>query len=107
MICYACKLPWKGLVASHIKPLATCIRQQKMTEAYDKDNGLLLSPNLDAYFDKFDISFDDNGNILLGKDIPNDIKDIIKDYGLDIKILNEERRKYLKYHRNLFNEKNM
>ena len=56
---------------------------------------------------KFDISFDDNGNILLGKDIPNDIKDIIKDYGLDIKILNEERRKYLKYHRNLFNEKNM
>ena len=51
--------------------------------------------------------FDDNGNILLGKDIPNDIKDIIKDYGLDIKILNEERRKYLKYHRNLFNEKNM
>lgn len=107
LICYACKLPWKGLVASHIKPLATCIRQQKMTEAYDKDNGLLLSPNLDAYFDKFDISFDDSGNILLGKDIPDDIKDIIKDYRLDTKILNEERRKYLKYHRNLFDAKNM
>lgn len=55
LICYACHLPWKGLVASHIKPLSTCIKQQKMQEAYDKNNGLLLSPNLDAYFDKFDI----------------------------------------------------
>lgn len=105
IICYACKLPWKGLVASHIKPLSTCISQQKMTEAYDKDNGLLLSPNLDAYFDKFDISFDDNGNILLGKEIPDEIKEIVKDYKLDSKIMNEGRRKYLKYHRQLFDAK--
>lgn len=107
LVCYACKLPWKGLVASHIKPLSTCIRQQKMTEAYDKDNGLLLSPNIDAYFDKFDISFNDDGNILLGKEVPNAIKELIKDYKLDSEILNEERIKYLQYHRQIFDDKNM
>lgn len=106
LICYACRLPWKGLVASHIKPLAVCIKQQKITEAYDKDNGLLLSPNIDAYFDKFDISFDDNGNILLGKEVPEDIKKIIKNYKLDAKILNSERIKYLQYHRKIFDTKN-
>ena len=99
-------MPWKGLVASHIKPLAVCIKQQKITEAYDKDNGLLLSPNIDAYFDKFDISFDDNGNILLAKEVPEDIKEIIKNYKLDAKILNSERIKYLQYHRKIFDAKN-
>ena len=53
LVCYACHLPWKGLVASHIKPLAVLYQNsKKITEAYDKDNGLLLSPNIDAYFDK-------------------------------------------------------
>lgn len=107
LICYACHLPWKGLVASHIKPLATCIKQQKMEEAYDKDNGLLLSPNIDAYFDKFDISFDDNGNILFGKEVSNEIRLLIKDYKLDSEILNGERIKYLQYHRQIFDAKNI
>lgn len=107
IICYACKLPWKGLVASHIKPLATCIKQQKMQEAYDKNNGLLLSPNIDAFFDKYDITFDDNGRIILGKSIPKEIKEIIKEYQIDKDVLNEERKKYLQYHRNIFDMKNM
>ena len=107
LLCYACKMPWKGLVASHIKPLATCIRQQNMTEAYDKNNGLLLSPNLDAYFDKFDISFDDAVNIILGKTIPDEIKEVIKEYKLDSKVLNDQRKNYLRYHRQLFDSKNM
>jgi len=107
LICYACHLPWKGLVASHIKPLATCIKQQKMQEAYDKNNGLLLSPNIDAYFDKFDITFDNDGSIILGKNVPQEIRDIIKDYQIDKDVLNDERRKYLQYHRNIFDAKNM
>lgn len=106
-ICYACKVPWKGLVASHIKPLSACIREQKMTEAYDKDNGLLLSPNIDAYFDKFDISFDYDGTILLGKEVPNEVKELIKEYKLDSEVLNKERKKYLQYHRQIFDAKNM
>lgn len=107
IICYACKLPWEGLVASHIKPLATCINQQKMTEAYDKNNGLLLSPNVDAYFDKFDITFDDAGNIIMGKNVLDEIKEVIGDYKLDVKVLNDERKEYLRYHRQLFDAKNM
>lgn len=107
LVCYACHLPWKGLVASHIKPLATCVKQQKMQEAYDKNNGLLLSPNIDAYFDKFDITFDDSGNIVLGKYVPIEIKEVIKNYQIDKTILNSERKKYLKYHRNIFDAKNM
>ena len=107
LICYACHLPWKGLVASHIKPLATCIKQQKMQEAYDKNNGLLLSPNIDAYFDKFDITFEDDGSIILGKNVPQEIKDVIKDYQIDKAVLNDERKKYLQYHRNIFDAKNM
>ena len=106
-ICYACHLPWKGLVASHIKPLAACIKEQKMQEAYDKNNGLLLSPNIDAYFDKFDITFDDDGRIVLGKNIPQEIKNILKDYQIDKEVLNDERKRYLKYHRSLFDAKNM
>lgn len=105
-ICYACRLPWKGLVASHIKPLSICIKEQKNQEAYDKNNGLLLSANVDAYFDKFDITFDDNGKIILGKNIPTEIKEILKNYYLDASLLNEERKNYLQYHRNKFESKN-
>ena len=107
LICYACHLPWKGLVASHIKPLATCIKQQKMQEAYDRNNGLLLSPNIDAYFDKFDITFADDGSIILGRDIPQEIKDVIKGYQIDKEVLNNERKKYLQYHRYVFDKKNI
>ena len=107
LICYACHFPWKGLVASHIKPLATCIKQQKMQEAYDRNNGLLLSPNIDAYFDKFDITFADDGSIILGRDIPQEIKDVIKGYQIDKEVLNNERKKYLQYHRYVFDKKNI
>lgn len=107
LICYACKLPWKGLVASHIKPLAECLRQQQTTEAYDKDNGLLLSPNIDAYFDKFDISFDESGKILVGKNVDEGIRKEIENYSLDASLLTEERKGYLEYHRNVFYDKNM
>ncbi len=106
-ICYACHLPWKGLVASHIKPLAVCIKQQEMLEAYDKNNGLLLSPNIDAYFDKFDVTFNADGSIVMGKNIPYEIKDIIKDYRLNEVVLTEDRKKYLEYHRKIFSSKNV
>lgn len=107
VICYASNLPWKGLVASHIKPLATCVHQQKMTEAYDKNNGLLLSPNIDAYFDKFDITFDELGNLVIGKGVPDEIKEVIINCRLDANILNDERKEYLKYHRKIFYDKNI
>lgn len=38
------------------------------------NNGLLLNRNIDSYFDKHDISFDENGKILLGKRVDAEIK---------------------------------
>lgn len=55
---------------------------------------------------KHDISFDGDGSIAIGNDVPEDIANIIKDYRLDTEILNEERKKYLEHHKKLFDEKN-
>lgn len=49
------------LRASHIKPW----RDSSNAERLSIDNGLLLSANLDAAFDKGLISFDDDGRILI------------------------------------------
>lgn len=48
------------LKASHIKPWSKCISAK---ERLDKYNGLLLSPNLDALFDKGLITFTSDGSI--------------------------------------------
>jgi len=50
------------LRASHIKPWAEC---QTDAERLDVYNGLLLAAHLDAAFDTFLISFDDDGRIIL------------------------------------------
>lgn len=105
IVCYACKLPWKALVASHIKPLAECLKEQKTIEAYNKDNGLLLSPNVDAYFDKFDISFDENGKIMMGRNVDAEIVEVMKDYCLDSVIMTKERMEFMEYHRNIYRSK--
>ena len=68
---------------------------------------MLLSLNIDAYFDKFDITFDDDGTIIRGKNIPQEIKDVIRDYQIDKDVLNDERKKYLQYHSIIFDAKNM
>jgi predicted restriction endonuclease len=49
------------LIASHIKPWSISDEKEK----YDLYNGLLLTPNYDKLFDKYLISFDDNGDILI------------------------------------------
>lgn len=49
------------------------LSSKKCRKRMIKNNGLLLSPNIDAYFDKFDITFDDDGSIILGKNIPQEI----------------------------------
>ena len=85
------------LVASHIKPW----RDSSNTERLDVYNGLLLTPNLDKLFDKGYISFNDNGEILISKDLID-----YKMLGVkkDMKVIIEERHKrYLEFHRtNIF-----
>lgn len=53
------------LRASHIKPW----RESSHAERLNKFNGLLLSPNLDAAFDRGLISFADDGNILISSSL--------------------------------------
>lgn len=53
------------LIASHIVPWT----DSNDTERLDVDNGLLLSPNYDALFDRHLISFENNGKIILSNSI--------------------------------------
>ena len=106
-ICYIQKTPFKGLVHSHIKDSGVCLEEGKIDEAYDYNNGLLLSSQVDAYFDKYDISFDDDGNVLVNdyEIYDSDILYWISNFKLDKKLLNPERLKYLKWHREKFRNK--
>lgn len=106
IVCYVEKVAYKGLVASHIKPCHICLKELKTNEAYDYNNGLLIQQNIDAYFDKFDISFNDDGSMLIGSNVDKSIAEKYCKYSLDKEILTPERLKYLCYHRNRFFEKN-
>lgn len=56
------------LRASHIKPW----RDSSNLERLDRFNGLLLVANIDALFDRFLISFNDDGDMLYGPEIARD-----------------------------------
>lgn len=105
VVCYVEKIAYKGLVASHIKPCHICLEELNTTEAYDYNNGLLIQQNIDAYFDKFDISFNDDGTMLISSDVDKNIAEKYCKYTLDKEILTADRLKYLSYHRNKFFEK--
>ena len=107
VVCYLTKKEYKGLVCSHIKDSAVCLSEGKLDEAYDYNNGLLLSQNIDAYFDKYDISFNDDGNILINnyEIMDSDIMYELSQYKLDDKLLTPERLSYLEWHRNQFKKK--
>jgi hypothetical protein len=64
-----CGLP-KILVASHIVPWKDATNVERL----DPFNGLLLTPNLDRLFDQCLISFNDDGSILLSKNLSAEVK---------------------------------
>ena len=93
-------LAYPTLIASHIKPY---IRSSEV-EAFDPNNGLLLSKNMDSLFDRGHISFEDDGTILISKDLDSALQNALKKYRLDERYINEQRITYLEYHRdNIFN----
>lgn len=59
----------KLLIASHIKPW----REASNSERLDGDNGLALSPHVDALFDEHLMSFEDDGRILIHSSLPRDV----------------------------------
>jgi len=92
----------EALRASHAKPWADCASD---AERLDVFNGFLLSANLDALFDRFLISFDDEGRLLLSKAITgSDVNRLGLDQPLRLRWLATEHTPYLDYHRTIYAE---
>lgn len=105
--CALCEINDKRfLIASHIIAYSDCVNK---TDLYKSYNGLLLCIMHDVLFDKHFISFDTNGKILISNSIDEKIYsffNINKSLSLDNIILNKERKKCLKSHLFVFNQKN-
>lgn len=94
--CMVEQLSYPTLIASHIKPFI----KSNEDEAYDPNNGILLSRNIDSLFDLGYITFRDNGEIIFATHLKQDVKDFIANYSLDNRFINAKRLEYLEYHRN-------
>lgn len=94
-------LSYPVLIASHIKPYIRC----NASEAFDVNNGLLLSKNVDSLFDLGYITFNDDGSIVTAKDLSQDVAIHIKEYHLPDCFINKSRMDYMKYHRSNVFEK--
>lgn len=85
------------LIASHILPWSESTHDQRL----DVNNGILLSPDYDALFDKKLISFESNGRIVLSDSISEAAYRAIGISGQEKirRSLTEENCKYLELHR--------
>lgn len=91
------------LIASHIKPY----RYSDENEAFDVNNGLLLSKNMDSLFDRGYITFDEDGTILPSNALSLDVVDYLSGYKLDAGFMNPKRMEYMQYHREHVFQKNI
>lgn len=93
------------LIASHIKPFRDCAH---LYEPIDNNNGLLLCRNHDYLFDQGYISFADNGKLLVCNELKKETDyaktySLPADFQLEERLLSNERRLFLQYHRkNIF-----
>lgn len=88
------------LRASHAKPWADCKDDAERLDAF---NGFLLSANLDALFDRFLISFDDTGRLLVSAGFAQDDLDKLGIHqGMALRWLASEHQYYLRWHRERF-----
>jgi len=93
-----CVLEHKGypiLIASHIKPYRVCNEK----EQFDRNNGLLLSKNMDSLFDGGYITFDENGNVITSSQLETEVAEYVKTFKLDSIVYNAKRQAYMEYHR--------
>ena len=83
------------LVASHIIPWCEDIHSR-----LDLFNGLLLTPNLDAAFDKGYISFSNDGSIIISSKISEiDCKYLGFNTSMKLKKIEDKHKEYLDWHR--------
>lgn len=91
------------LIASHIVPWKDSTDQERL----DPENGILLSPHLDALFDRHIISFNDDGNIILSNQLTKEQYELLG-INNDMKLIEvtSGMKKYLKFHNQKLNENN-
>ena len=89
------------LIASHIHPWKDATDEERL----DVGNGILLSPNLDALFDKHLISFEDNGSILISELLNESERNVLGIAGLSLSMVYDDMTQYLALHRVVFYEK--
>ena len=94
--CMLSGIAYPALVASLIKPFHLCAH---VNEAYDPNNGLLLSQNNDSYFDLGYISFKNNGTIIISNRLEKTAQEEVRNLYLDATFLTPKRIEYLEYHR--------
>jgi hypothetical protein len=88
------------LISSHIVPWSESNDEERL----DVENGILLSPNLDALSDRHLISFDDHGEILISSKVSEKNIENLKLLSLPHIEINEGMLKYIRRHRNKFTE---
>ena len=103
MTCMVNNIVYPTLISSHIKRSEKCDRNEK----YDHKNLILVCDEIDGPFDKGDISFDDQGNILFANNLSAEFKEKFKGMSLNQAFIDEHRLNYLKWNReNWFNKQN-
>ena len=89
------------LIASHIIPW----KKSKDKERLDPGNGILLSKNLDGLFDRYLISFEDNGEIIISKKINSFDKRLLGlNEKMKLRFVKKDMIYYLREHRKVFND---
>lgn len=88
-----CDMP-ELLIASHIKPWRDSDNKEKL----DVYNGLLLSPTYDKLFDKFLISFNEEGEIMISELLSEENQERLGITGEEHVELAPEHQYYIEYH---------
>lgn len=85
----------QALVPVHIKPII----ESNENEAFDVNNGLLLSGETGTLFEKGYMSIDTDGTILPSILLSDDMHQILSRARLNPQFMNEQRMDYLDFHR--------
>ena len=94
------------LIASHIRPYKDCRDKNDWDAAFDMNNGLLLSKNLDSLFDLGYITFSPEGNIISSEVLSVGLRDKLKALKINPIYIRPERVKYIKFHQKyVFNKR--
>ncbi|GEM_PF-3260456 len=103
--CAICGMDHKELlIVSHIVPWSKC--DSFPEDRTNVNNALMLCPNHDRLFDRYLITFDDDGKIIISKSLVGANRKLLniseKDC-LNVR-MSDERKKFMKKHRQHFNE---